>query len=123
MVIVNGKEETSKATLMGCMELKKLEVVDYKVTEEAWQDTMFQIYYSMPRNITLEDQLLGVYFPWELGDQVAKITMQKYWLIKVHVSWEPSDQKHKYIALKHWPLGTYFPWDPEGQEWCTKLYS
>jgi hypothetical protein len=92
MVIVNGKEETSKATLMGCMELKKLEVVDYKVTEEAWQDTMFQIYYSMPRNITLEDQLLGLYFPRELGDQVAKITMQKYWLIGVHVSWEPSDQ-------------------------------
>jgi hypothetical protein len=27
------------------------------------------------RNITLEDQLLGVYVPWEPGDQVPKITM------------------------------------------------
>jgi hypothetical protein len=77
----------------------------------------------MPINITLEDRLLGVYFPWEPSDQESENTMQKYWLIGVHVAWEPGDQKHRYIALKHWPLGAYFPWDPGGQELCTKLQS
>jgi hypothetical protein len=122
MVIVNGQMETSKATLMGCMEIKKLEAVDYKVTE-AGQGTRSQIYYSMPRNITLEDRLLGVYFPWELGDQEPRITVKKYWLIGVHVAWELGDQKHRYIALKLWPFGTYFLWDPGGQKLCSKLQS
>jgi hypothetical protein len=33
MVTVNGQKETSKVTLMGCMKIKKLEAVEYKVTE------------------------------------------------------------------------------------------
>jgi hypothetical protein len=52
----------------------------------------------MPKNITLEDQLLGVYFPWEPGDQVPKITMQLYQMIGVHVAWEPGDKKHIYCS-------------------------
>jgi hypothetical protein len=100
----------------------KIRVVDYKVTE-AGQGTRYQIYYLMPRNITLEDRLLWSISSMGAGDQVPKITMQKYWLIGVHVAWEPGDKKHRYITLKHWPLVTYFPWDPGGKEWCTKLES
>jgi hypothetical protein len=77
----------------------------------------------MPRNITLEDRLVGAYFPWEPGDQELENTMQKYWQIGVHVAWEPGNQKHRYFALKHWLLGAYSPWDPGGQEFCGKLQS
>jgi hypothetical protein len=102
------------------MEIKKLKAVGYKVTE-AGQGIRSHIYYKVPRNITLEDRLLGVCFPWEPGDHEPKITMQKYWLIGVHVAWEPGDKEHIYIALKLWPLRTYFPRDPGGQELCTNF--
>jgi hypothetical protein len=65
------------------------------------------IYYSMPKNITLEDWLLRVYFPWEPSDQEPENTIQKYGLIGVRVAWEPGDQKTQiyYLeALSTWNL-------------------
>jgi hypothetical protein len=43
--------------------LKKDEAADEWIAEVGQETTSQMIYYSIPKNITLEDQLLGVYFP------------------------------------------------------------
>jgi hypothetical protein len=51
--------------------LKKDEATDEWIEEVGQETTPQMIYYSTPKNITLEDQLFAVYFPWEPGDQVC----------------------------------------------------